>query len=118
MHREIIEEQVLRIVVDRNVKARRIGKVENVEAELESEPLGKLRKLDHRQVGALLPRLPENVALTRGEIGFERVARGNGAAKITRVEERQGETIRFQRRCARSCTVCSLPPLIWPPPSR
>ena len=43
--REIVEEQVLRDIVDRDVKARRVREVKYVEAELERSPFGELRDL-------------------------------------------------------------------------
>jgi len=60
---EIVEEQVLRDVVDRNVEARSICEVEDLEAEFEGGSLGQLRELHQRDVGPLLPSLAKDVAL-------------------------------------------------------
>ena len=62
-HGELAERQVLRDVVDRKVKARMVREVKNIEAVPQPNPLRNLRHLHNREVGALLPRLAENVAL-------------------------------------------------------
>jgi hypothetical protein len=77
---EIVEEQVLRDVVDRNVEARSICEVEDLEAEFEGGSLGQLRELHQRDVGPLLPGLAKDVALAGGEVGFVRVAGRNRAS--------------------------------------
>lgn len=71
---EIVEEEVLRDIVDRDVEARRVGEVENVEAEFERSPFSDLRDFYNREVSSLLPSLTEDVALTGGEIRLVGIA--------------------------------------------
>ncbi len=71
---ECAECQVLRDVVDRNVEAGRVRQVEDVEAVLQRNLLRQLCRLQDRDIRNPLPRLPEDVALARGEIRFKHIA--------------------------------------------
>ena len=53
-------------VVNGDVKARRVGDVENLEAKLQRRALRQPGGFNQRDVQALLPRLPENIALSGG----------------------------------------------------
>src|SRR5450755_2691937 len=84
-HRKLIVELVLRNIVDGNVEARGIRQVENVQAVFQRVTLGELSNFDEGNVSALLPCLPEDVALSSCKVGLERVIRRNGSAQIARI---------------------------------
>src|SRR5580704_7995902 len=69
--RKIVEEQILRYVVHRNVETGGIGHVEHIEAESHGDPLRELRHPDRRDVRPPLPGLTEDVSLSRCEIRFK-----------------------------------------------
>ena len=82
--------QILIDIVDGNVKAGVVGQVENIEAVLQCESFRQLRQLHDGNIGPLLPRLAEDVALPAAgdEIGLERITRRNGTAQVARLEDR------------------------------
>src|SRR5208283_608225 len=91
---------VLRNIIDGNIKAGSVGDVENVEAELQVGPFSDVGVLDEGNVHASLPRLPENIALASGEIGFVRIVHGNGAIQGTWLQDGNSEAIDVERRKA------------------
>jgi len=95
---EAIVELVLTDVVDRNVEAGRVGYVENVKTELNTDTFGEFGQFHDGNVHALLPGLPENIALTGREIGFERITGRNRAIQVARVEQWNREAFRPQSR--------------------
>ena len=100
--REVVEEEILRDIVDGDVEAGGVGKVEDLEAELGADAFGDLRGLHQGDVGSLLPGLPENIALAGGEVGLIDITRWNRPIEIARIQERQSEASGVQRAKARS----------------
>src|SRR6185369_17601902 len=60
---EALEAGVLRNVIDRDIEARRVGQVVDIETVLQRSVLGDLRHLNQRKVRASLPGLPKDIAL-------------------------------------------------------
>ncbi len=112
-YREVVEEEVLGDIIDGDVEAGRVGQVKHVQGVLERQTLLQLGGLDDRNVGASLPSLAEDVALSGGEVGFIEVAWRNRATQITRAQEWQGEASRIEGGEARGCATYARESLRW-----
>src|SRR5208282_6216278 len=72
-YRELVVVLVLRDVIDGNIKAGRIGQVEDLQAVIQRVAFRNEGFLYERNVGDPLPALPEDVAQAVREVGLESV---------------------------------------------
>src|ERR1700683_250526 len=96
-HGDIVVELVLRDIIERKIKARRVGQVEDVEAVLQRDAFGDFGVLHDGYVRAPLRGLPEDIALARREVGFESVARRNRAVQPADRQQRQSKAAGVKR---------------------
>src|SRR5208282_3602148 len=89
---------VLADVVDRDIEARSVGQVVDLEHVLQRVPLRELGCLDERDVSAVLPRLPEDVALAMvDEVGLVGVVGRNRAIQCAWGEQKKAKTVGVER---------------------
>ncbi len=96
-YRELIVGCILRNIIDGDVKAGGVGHVEDIEAVFQRDSLSELGDLHKGDIGAPLPGLAEDVALSGSKVGLESVAGGNCAPEIAGTQQGQGETALFER---------------------
>jgi hypothetical protein len=95
--RKPVKELVLSDGVDGYVKAWRVGQVENIETKLQGRAFRQPGHFNQRYVHALLPGLPENIALPGGERSLVRIIGGNRAIQRARLQNRNCEARRLER---------------------
>lgn len=77
----------MRNFISGDIEAGGVGQVVDVEGVFEGIPLLEGEDFDQRDIGPLLRRLAEDIALAGGEGSFVGVAGGNGATQIAGVQE-------------------------------